>query len=63
MQGKKVSPDQHLIIHLYDHFEWKGHYCLVLERLNMNLYEFVKKRQHQGLKYFPISKKQIKLKK
>jgi serine/threonine protein kinase len=38
-----------LIVKLYSHFDYKGYYCLVFERLGVSLYDFLKGHGHKGL--------------
>jgi dual specificity protein kinase YAK1 len=41
--------DEHHILRLLDHFNHRGHLCLVFELMAMNLYELIKQNQFRGL--------------
>lgn len=36
-------------VKMFSHFEFKGHYCMVMEPLGLSLYDLLKKRDHRGL--------------
>ena len=45
---KQDKDNSHNIVHLIEHFTFRGHVCLTFELLSMNLYELVKKNRFQG---------------
>ena len=45
---KQDKDNSHNIVHLIDHFMFRGHVCLTFELLSMNLYELIKKNKFQG---------------
>ncbi len=48
--NQRVDPnDEHHIMRLKDKFVHKGHICLVLELLSLNLYQLLKQNQFNGL--------------
>ena len=43
------EPDKHRMIRTYESFFFRKHYLIVTEVLDMNLYEYIKGRQYQGM--------------
>lgn len=41
--------DQHHVIHIQEHFMFRSHLCITFELLSLNLYEFIKQNNFQGL--------------
>ncbi len=41
--------DAHNVIHIGDHFTFRGHLCITFEMLSINLYEFIKQNNFVGL--------------
>lgn len=48
--------DKCFFVKLIEHFEWRENYCLVFEKLSLNLYECLKLFNNKGI-YRNISKK------
>eukprot|EP00471_Norrisiella_sphaerica_P000646 CAMPEP_0184484314 /NCGR_PEP_ID=MMETSP0113_2-20130426/6041_1 /TAXON_ID=91329 /ORGANISM="Norrisiella sphaerica, Strain BC52" /LENGTH=741 /DNA_ID=CAMNT_0026865255 /DNA_START=254 /DNA_END=2477 /DNA_ORIENTATION=+ len=48
--NQKYDPNnEHSIVRLFDHFQYKNHLCLVFEMLSVNLYELIKQNKFRGL--------------
>ena len=45
---RQDKDDTHNIIHMYDHFVFRGHTCITFELLSINLYELIKKNKFMG---------------
>lgn len=41
--------DMHHVIHIQEHFMFRNHLCITFELLSINLYEFIKQNNFQGL--------------
>lgn len=41
--------DAHNVIHIQEHFHFRNHLCITFELLSINLYEFIKQNNFQGL--------------
>lgn len=41
--------DQHHVIHIQENFMFRNHLCITFELLSLNLYEFIKQNNFQGL--------------
>lgn len=41
--------DVHHVIHIQEHFMFRNHLCITFELLSINLYEFIKQNNFQGL--------------
>jgi dual specificity tyrosine-phosphorylation-regulated kinase 2/3/4 len=41
--------DSHNVIHIQEHFMFRNHLCITFELLSINLYEFIKQNNFQGL--------------
>lgn len=41
--------DEHYIVRLLDHFEYRHHLCLVFEHLSINLYELLRNTRYSGV--------------
>ncbi|CAH8437483.1 unnamed protein product [Schistosoma turkestanicum] len=51
-QLKKQDIDNsHNVVHIFEHFTFRGHVCITFELLSMNLYELIKRSKFQG---FPL---------
>lgn len=40
--------DEHHMVRVVDHFQFRGHLCIAFECLSINLYEFIKSNHFQG---------------
>ena len=45
---KKDKDNTMNLIHMYEHFTFRGHCCITFELLSVNLYELIKKNKFQG---------------
>ena len=45
---KQDKDNTHNIVHMLEHFTFRGHVCMTFELLSINLYELVKKNKFQG---------------
>lgn len=50
--GDKDNDGQSLIVKMYNWFEYRGHMCLVFEKLGQSLYDFLKKHDYRP---YPIN--------
>ena len=45
---KQDKDNNHNIVHMLEHFQFRNHMCITFELLSMNLYELIKKNKFQG---------------
>ena len=45
---KQDKDNNHNIVHMLEHFQFRNHTCITFELLSMNLYELIKKNKFQG---------------
>ena len=45
-----AHPGNFHCVHFIEHFDWRGHVCLVFELLYCNLYQLIHHNDHRGLK-------------
>ena len=46
---KKDSRNRMHVIHMLDQFYFRNHLCISFELLSINLYEFIKQTDYQGI--------------